>query len=53
MKDKANELRKIAESLRAVVETNKEEHTKVATVKVQQEPLDPRHVVNFLKVFGA
>lgn len=53
MKDKANELRKIAEGIRAVVETNKEEHTKVASVVVKQEPLDPKHVVNFLKVFGA
>ncbi len=53
MKDKANELRKIAESIRATVESNKEKHAKVASVTVQQESLDPKHVVNFLKVFGA
>ena len=53
MKDNAVELRKIAEGIRAAVEESKVRHIKEASVAVKQETLDSKHVVNFLKFFGA
>ena len=46
-------LRKIAEDLRNTSQYFNIEHCKEASAKTEKVALDPNHVLNFLRFFGA